>query len=344
MPYYLTEVVQAGPRSKVVRGAEEPGANWILLDRDRVLLWLPSPVTETARLQKFADDADEQIAVAGRSIMGTFAGRTLANKTIRQTIVDLLRTPEESRWGALSKPSKVRQQYEIWLGPGGAGRNLFWSQPAIIGPNSKTFVDNFNRTAGDLDGSTSSDGNFTWDEIDGTTWTTNGTQADFSPGFIETFATAQAAADLDTDDHYSQTVLSGWTRVDSTLVATVIVRFSGGGGYSFDVEQNASGFKRVVKRYDNDAPVVQDTTSTTSGTLRLEADGNSLTAKVDGGVALGPSTNTQFTGQLRCGIGGYVGLHNGNSFQFDDYECGDLVAVVPKSRPLFPKSARSWKR
>jgi hypothetical protein len=332
MPYYLSEIVQAGPRRKVVRGAEEPGANWIVRDRGRAILWVPSPVTEQTLLRKFADDAGETMAVASRTLLSNFSDKVLPSRTVRQTIVDLLRFPEAGRSKPLSRPSKQRRRYEIWLGPGGRGKNLLWSAPAQIGPSTKTFVDNFNRTAGNLDGSTSSDANFTWDEIDGTGWVTNGTQAALGTGITE-FATAQAAANLDTSDNYSQVVLSDWTLVLNTLSAGVVCRFSASSGYSFEtITQIAVGATRILKYYVDDTPLDSDTTVTQAGTLYVEADGSSISASAD----------TEYPTGLRCGIVGFS-AHASNSFRFDNYECGDIVTVT-KSKPLFSRSVRSWRR
>lgn len=331
MPFYRSPLVSV-TRGRSPIGWDVPGANWMLLG-DVALLWAPTAVTD-AGVNQLSIDPDEVLGAAAQNRLATLCGdgRVFTGMTLRQAVINVLRVPPvDGRWGAL-RPSKIRRRLEIWLGPGvTAGQPLF-SEPAVIGPSSKTFVDTFDRADANLNGSTSSDALFTWAEVDGTLWTITSNQAHI-PSASSTFATAQAAADLDTDDHYCEFTISDWTRVSTqTLFLGPAVRFSGGVGYVLDIGNQAGSPLRRIYRYDNDATLVSDVTNTESGTFRIEVDGSSLTGKLNGATILGPTTNTQFTGQLRAGITAFIdGV--GSSGKIDNFEAGDLFAA-PESGPL----------
>jgi hypothetical protein len=190
--------------------------------------------------------------------------------------------------------------------------------------SSKTFADTFNRTAANLNGSTSSDALFTWLEVDGTAWT--GTANRIELAGIVNFNTARANADLDTDDHYAQVALVAYTRLAGAVFAGVYCRWTAStDGYGFEVGNTFNTNLRRTYRYDTDANIASDATATTSGTIRLEVDGSSITGKLDGATILGPSTNTQFTGQLRTGLSGYSATNAGNLVALDDFGAGDLT-------------------
>lgn len=320
MPYYLAPLVKAA------RGFEPQGAdsqaerNWILL-HDKAILWTRDPVPG---ITKLAEDAEEIISAA--TILGLSNlrgdGKIPEIKSIADSIADLLTDPPP-RWKGL-RPSKKNSRFEVWLGPNG----LLWSRPVESRKNSQTFNDTFNRANANLGGSTSSDGLFTWLEVDGTAWTivSNTARCDGNVNFN----TARANADLDTDDHYSQALISTFTRDTGTfLTPGVLVRWTGAtSGYGFEVGiYGGNNSVRRTYQYNDDANIASDTTTTTSGTIRIEADGSSVTGKVNGVTALGPSTDTTHTGQLRTGISNYS-TGTGNVMAFDDFQAGDLVAGV----------------
>lgn len=337
MPYYLTSLVAANRGRSPAGWDSQGGANWILLDSDEALLWLPSAIVD-ARLARLGDDADETLAAATRTRLNQLtADRTYrGSDTLGDTIVGLLRNAPTGRWGVL-RPSKVRQRYEVWLGPGGPGRNLLYSEFAVAGPSSKVFNDTFDRANGNLTGTTSSDGKFAWLDVDvgGNSWDilTNQASATTSDGF----RTCRANADLDTDDHYSQGAIT--CTYGNNAAIGFLVRFvsTASAGYGGEIGNIGGNFRRTY-RYDTDANVASDTNApATTGTLRIECDGSSITAKLNGTTFLGPTTNTAFAGQLRTGISAYSN-ETGNTLIIDNFEAGDLAVDLPK-KPLLHRQA-----
>lgn len=329
MPFYRSPLVPV-TRGRSPIGWDVPGANWVLFG-DVALLWTPTAVV-TAGVNQLSIDPDEILGAAAQNRLTTLCGdgRVFTGMTLRQAIVNILKVPPvDGRWGGL-RASKIRRRLEVWLGPGvSVGQPLF-SEPAAIGPSSKTFVDDFNRGDGNLDGSTSSDAQFAWLEVDGTAWQINGNTAHIP--ISSGFCTARANADLDTGDHYAQFTIANWTRISTDILfAGPLVRWTGANGYGFEAGNNAGTPLRRIYRYDNDANLATDATNTESGTWRLEVDGSSLTALVDGAPILGPITNTQWAGQLRTGISAFD--EPGSSVKVDNFEAGDLL-VTPEAGPL----------
>jgi hypothetical protein len=325
MPYYDAPLVRMGPRGRSPVGSDQSRSNWVLFG-DRALLWTEDVVSD-ARLDRWADDAPEHLAVTTRTKLATWLGDRTPGHQQRfdLSIVDALRTPPSGRWPAL-RPSKTRRQFEVWLGPSG----LLWSEAAPVTKNSKTFVDAFTRANGNLTGTTSTDGLFQWLDVDVGTDSLNILGNLIEASVNNGFRTCRADADLDTDDHYAQVQFSGPIAYATAGALGVLVRFTGAAGtagYGLEVGNTGSNFRRIY-RYDTDANVTADATAPpTAGTLRLEVDGSSLTAKIDGATILGPSTNTQFAGQLRTGISGYS-VTSGTNLQFDNFEAGDLVSAL----------------
>jgi hypothetical protein len=346
--YYLSPLVRMR-RGRSPRGTDQTRANWILgADNDRALVWAEDRIAGSG-VERIAEDGAERIAGSARRTLADWLRdwATIPSRwSVRDTLAAALLVPP-TRWAPL-RPSRRRRQYEVYLGPDG----LFWSAPsrrqfltalgaAALVANlpvaltarrrTKTFVDAFTRADADLDGSTSSDGLFAWDEIDGTDFTVLSNQCRRALSGAN-FSTARADADLDTDDHYAQVVLAAWSHSGggaNAISAGVLCRFTGAAGtagYGFEVTDQTTPDRRIY-RYDTDANIANDSSSTTSGTIRLEVDGSSLTAKVNGGTVLGPSTNSQFAGQLRTGISSYITPGaSGSTMDFDSFEAGDIVA------------------
>ena len=343
MPYYLSPLTAANRGRSPVGWDSMAGVNWTLLDNDLALLWLPSAIVD-ARLKLLGDDKSERLATATRTELSNLSSdRTYKpSDTFQDTIWGLFRNAPVNRWGPLG-PSKMRQRYELWLGPGGAGQNLFQFEAAVVGPNSKTFADTFDRANANLTGSTSSDGLFTWLDVDvgGNNWDIVSNAASASAG--DGFRTCRANADLDTDDHYSEAVI-GTATYSTGGTLGVLARFvvTSTAGYGFEIG-NVGGNLRRTYRYDTDANIASDTTApATSGTLRIEVDGSSITAKISGSTVLGPTTNTQFAGQLRTGISAYSDTA-GTSLTFASFGAGDLV-VAGKAKPFLRRSQRFFRQ
>lgn len=336
MPYYIAPIIAGPTRRRATRipaGSDsQAGANWIVLSKDLALLWLPSAIVD-ARLTKLADGNSERLAAATRTALTALSDDRpyRAADNFDATIFGLLRNAPAGKWASL-RPSFVRQRYEVWLGPGGPGRNLLGSEPAVLAPHSKTYVDTFNRSDGALDGSTSSDGLFVWDETQGAAPASiqiASNQASLSlAGATNVWIVIRANADCDTDDDYCQVDLKTFTRNSGHLAVGVGVRgdgWGGGGdGYYFEVGNNNGTAYRDLRKFDDDTSLGSDSTSTTSGILRIEADGSSITAKVAGSTVIGPVTNTSFAGLKKTALTWYSSDAN-NALIVDDAEAGDLA-------------------
>ena len=334
MPYYLSPLEDVASdlfksmgrkRFAPVGADSQVNRNWIILDRGRALIWLETAINDP-RLKQIVDDPRENLVGVGRGNFTAFVTeRTPFGTTFLDAIVDIFMNPLPGRWNGL-KPSKRRQRFEMWLGPGGNAKNLLWSQKAIVSVASKTFDDNFNRAAADLDGSTSSDGNFTWVDVDGTDWegTNNAAEANqVSTGF----KTIRADADLDTDDHYAEFTIGSVNGGGGQPIAGPIGRFTGGDGYGYEEDLQGGGGQRTYD-YRSDANLDSGSASIPSvgDVLRVSIDGSSIEALLNGSNRLGPTTNTLRSGQLRTGMTSFTG--NGNrDFQADDFQCADITVA-----------------
>jgi len=346
MPYYLADTIVGPRRGRLVPVGwdSQPNRNWIVLG-NRALIWLETAIVDS-RLLKVADDKAENLAVASRNALATLLGDRTYKPTdnFQFAVTDLLRVPPAAKgWKAL-RPSFFRQRYEIWLGPGGRGRNLFYDLPTLVLPSTKTFVDDFNRTA-NLGGSTSSDGLFTWTELVGTVLTTNGTVCTATNIPSNTEPTAYTSADTDTDTSYAQIDLTTYTRATNTeLTVSIMVRsnITDTNGYPFYVsidDANAAG--RELWALSSLTLLASDAVDSTTGlpnTLYVEADGSSISSKVDGAAALGPITNSgeaSGAGNRRALFRVYSFGNSTNDAAFDNFGYGDL-AVAGRRRLIRP--------
>ena len=72
--------------------------------------------------------------------------------------------------------------------------------------------------------------------------------------------------------------------------------------------------------------------------VRLELDANDYTLKIDGTTRVGPATDASpITGNLRTGIRTYV-TAGGAATRLDEFEAGDLGAVV-LTKPVWPMAS-----
>lgn len=354
MPFYLvTDWVDLGPspqgrdrRRRAPRGYDR-GGNYIVLDDTAVLLWVPDTFTDQ-RAVILGTDKSETLATATRSELTKLTSDREYRGTQRldATIFDLLRHAPTGRWNPL-RPSKQRQRYEVFLGPGGRGRNLLATEPVFVPPSTQNWVDDFNRANANLLGSTSSDSNFTWSEAQGVALTIVSNQVQFDPSSGE-FAVAAIGSDLDSVDTYSQAELTSWNRSANHLAFGVGVRghtFTGAGGtnsegYYAEVGNNSGTSYRELRTFDDDTVLDSDATATTSGTLYIEIDGSSITVKHNSSTIL-TATNTEFTTGKRTCVTCYTNT-NANDLTWDNFATGDLAAgggaATPKGvlgKPLY---------
>lgn len=187
-------------------------------------------------------------------------------------------------------------------------------------PHRTTITDNFTRADSTTLGA-SSEG-WSWTELEGNIDIVTNRAAAQTTG---TFDTARADSDLSSADHYSQ----------------AICRFNGGGYPGVMMRKDSSATltyysARLVNTLDKVLAKYVSGTETTLGTnhaahavntdftVKGTANGSTITFDRDGGTETESVTDTAITGNLRCGIGGFLGI--GSTQLNDDFVAADLAA------------------
>lgn len=218
MPYYLVPFVRPEGRSRGrrPRGYDHASHSFVTLgtgESARALIWFDDPFTDP-EADKVADGADETLALTTRTTLGALV-KDREYRDVGQrfdhSVAELLKRPPAGWSFAPLRPSVRRRRYEVWLGPGRRGQNLFYSEPVSAVKHSKTWIDTFNRANGALAGSTLSGGGATWvDSLGILSIVSNQVQASaFDPdvGYV-----ALVDTDTDTADMYSSVQLVSFTR------------------------------------------------------------------------------------------------------------------------------------
>ena len=356
MPFYISTSKIPGPnighrQLYIPLGGDAPGASWIWLGDAAALLWVDSALAD-AKLEPISDGKIETVISAARISLNNFlTDRTISSGSKFDAVVaDILQNPPVGRWNPL-RPSKQRQQFEIWLGP--KSDRLLWSKFQLAAKNSKSIVDTF-PTDGNLNGATSSDTLFTWSEAQGTLFTVSSNKATLDPPDTANYwSVALADFSMDTDDLYAQADIV-CTRVSGDAIAEVGVRHTTGAdgqpGYNFSVGILAADtYVRNLYIFSNEGSLGSDTTNSISATIRIEADGSSIQGKVGGSIVLGPYTDTTHSGQVKTAIAGFLASNASNLITFDNFAAGDLVVTAIEQEGFRfrnddgSESAATWK-
>lgn len=328
MPYYIGEMVDGrvmlGRQTRHPVGIDMPAArNWTFFEDEQPLIWTSDEVNDP-RLIKIAEDGNEKLSQTARQVLGDIAndGRPInASMDFDDTIANLLMVPVNGRWQPL-RPSKRRARFEVRLGPD----KLLWTEFSAPSSNTKTYVDTFDRANSSTLG-TSSDGLFTWTEA-GTVLaiTSNQLTATNIPDGGD--ASATTSAECDTDDLYSQVQLVTFTRNSGSLGAFIYVATNDGStGYLFSLI-NDGAFERAIYRASTFGLLDSDATSTTSGTLRVERDGSSIVAYVNGVEILSATNSAESSGSgfRKSALLAFADSTSTNDVAWDDFGYGDLDA------------------
>lgn len=349
MPAYLCDLVPASSgRGRDPAGRDlASGANWIYFrEMDRALLWSDVALSHP-QAQLIADAPDDQLSSDTRTSLGVFAkDRTFAlGSTLRNALVELLTAPaSEKQWGK-TLGNKITRSRNIWFGPGGPGKNLLYTEPFVPARSSKSVEDLFTRT-GNLAGSTTTDGQTTWTEPQGTLLTCVSTQVQITaPDASLYFCVGRLALAMDTIDQAAEFLIGTYSRVGGDLNLGSVVRgntldgAAGDEGYGFEVgiASGGAGLRRVYDFF-TDANLGSDATTTTSGAGRLEASGSDVVSKVDGSIVLGPFTDASpYNTFKQVGIAMFSSGGSGNVAGIERF-VGEDLAVAP--RPSFRSEAR----
>jgi len=311
MPFYLTDLVarpSGPPGGKVPRGFDQ-SSHWSILKLDakvigdRVLMWSADPISGAGIVQ-IADDASESIVLSVRVALANVRGdgRQIPDR-FGDVLGELMMFPAGGRWNALR--SMTDGVYRVKMGP-----HLIWSAPDPAGPRkaSKQAQDNFNRADGNLDGSTSSDGQFTWTETSNTSLTVTSNMARSTN--TDTNATAQASFVLDTDDMDVQMEVVTQTRISTASSVDAVARGTGvegvgGGGYTGYLFDNNGTLLGGIYDKPNSISLAQASVAAVTGTLKFTVNGSSLEV-FRNGSSITSVTDTQYTGVNKGGLGTYA--------------------------------------
>lgn len=335
MPYCLVPLVQTnqgGLPSRRPLGWDESALNFILLG-DRALVYLEDDVA-SVRSMKLAEDKAEVLGGAARGLLAQrISDRAIGAAPLAAMVVDLLRVPGANPWRAL-RPSHRRGRYEIWLGPGGRGNNLLWAEAVPRTPHSVTYIDSFDRSDGDIDGSTFSGGTAQWDENSGTAWQIVSNQAHCLNIPDGTLPSAIATVDVDSDDMFAQATGALWVHNHDYTYMDVSARMNTTytNGYVAMVAQQAGTFYRELRIHNSTLLDGDSGVNSTGAVIRLECDGSSISYLVDDVVVLGPVTDASQSsgaGNRRAGMRSYSAGGNTSDVGWDDFSYGDLTVAGP---------------
>ena len=326
MAYYIAPYIGAGTFLDPFRprGSDQPGWSAIDLRADggatlgggglnACLLHLPVADPDPQLRLVALDRADtvgvglRQAIVSRLKLLDTPASTRWDDLTI-----ELLLGPPPGGWKALR--SNLAGAFEIWLG------GLLKRLPVVRGGTS--ISENW-----DCADSASLTCQLTWTEYVGTAWGITSNEAKIT-GNVNGNA-ARADSDLASDDHFAQVTIvslveaitagSAVCRKDATATDTA---------YEFDDRQTPT-VSHVLRKIIAGSTTTLATGSSThaaNDVIRIEADGSTITGKKNGTTDAGPTTDTEITGNVRCGIRGFSNS-GGGIVRLDPWSAGDLAVA-----------------
>ena len=195
-------------------------------------------------------------------------------------------------------------------------------------PPETTITDDFTRADGDTIGN-----QLTWTEVAGD-WDTASNAASLTT-FGTDARTARAESDLSSDDHYSQTVITGLGAGTNDCLAGPVARFDAAANtgywtfaYQFD---DKIYLRKIVTGTPTNLVAAVAITLSIPEAYKVECDGSTITGYQAGVSRIGPTTDSAIAGNTRCGIGGYKST---GSVVVDDFEAADLAAAASTSGNL----------
>ncbi len=184
---------------------------------------------------------------------------------------------------------------------------------------SKTYVDNFNRIAGALSGSTSSDGLFTWNVTLGSPLIVANQAGWVSGGDVQ----AIASAECDTDAVYVEIDYVAGSAIWIDVAENNTYPGSGSNGYEAAVFGGNAYIFAIASGAFNQIATAAHTLS--AGTYRLERNGSSVVLTRNGTTITSATDSSEPTGSgnRKAGFGGPDGC------TFDNFGYGDLAGASP---------------
>ena len=334
--FYITDLVDTGTPWRFKPRGWDQSSHWSILklDKVKVLMWSSDPISITGvnKIGEFSGEGISQVAASGLSALRNDAYPIAT--TLGETLFNLLMVPPDARWPALR--SMRDGVFRVKM-----GNQLVWSVPDPLGPRgaSKQAQDNFNRADANLDGSTSSDGQFTWTETAGTGWTVASNQATSSVvGAVLT--SAQAVFDLDTDDMdvlvdvITNTSTGGADFTSPGVFARGNGASFGGAGAGFAASLRNTNEVFTGQLYDLTDNVELSIASMAGGTgaVKFTVDGSNL-EMFRNGVSVTTATDTSHVGVVRGGMHSYIDATTGtvtvDNFLIQDVGFGGERPLIP---------------
>lgn len=194
-------------------------------------------------------------------------------------------------------------------------------------PHSTTITDNFNRSD---DTNISTGAPFSWTEVSGG-WAIVSNQLRCATAAANN-RTCRADSDLSTSNNYGQIV----TVTNPVGNYGVACRFSGSAEtcYLFIWRSSNTRFETFSVSAGSYTFIANGAgTRATNDTLKVQADGSSISGYRNGTLHTGPTTNTA----IASGTRGGVMSNDSVTMDFDNFEAGDLATATPKgifNKPL----------
>ena len=267
-------------------------------------------------LYDLGDNLDDPLPSGMRNGIQNRFGISLAETKLRRVLAEMLMVGDGGAKWPLLRPSRDGR-YRIYLG------ELVWELPVIAG--GTTITESFNKADSDILGP-----DLTWTELAGDIdVVSNQARSATLGGFVR----ARAETDLSSDDHYAQAVVGASeetalarpgviTRKDSSTTLTQ---------YEFRAYFD-NDTVLIVRLVGGTATTIGGAwaytlTAGTTYTIKGSVDGSTLKLYMNGVQQGTDITDTQITGNLRCGL---VGFKNTSGYvSWDNFEAGDLI--IPKT-------------
>lgn len=325
MHHYLVPYVGVGSDGDPFRphGADQPG--WAAIDlrpdvtEQSGFALLGLPVRDDAPQRRYFGEALDEITTTVRQQLDSRLGLTLVATTLRDMIAELLMIHGGvGRWKLL-RPTQAGR-YEICLG------GKIYQRLAVSG--GTTITESFDQADNTVIGP-----DLTWTELVGNSQTLSNKWA---TGATATVYDARADVNLDTDDQYAQgniDLVSSANATDNFVGVIVRQRETDTTRthYGYRYRSGTSGVRREL--YRRAAGTVTSlagpnaSSVATDDLIRVECDGSTITGKLNGAQEE-QVTDTNVTGNLRCGVTGQRGTASSTIPKLDTFEAGDLVGAV----------------
>lgn len=322
MHYYLVPYVGDGTDADPYRphGADQAGWSAIDLRPDVTVqsgfALLALPIQDDAPQRRYLGEALDEVAATVKQQIEARLGITLEATTLRDMIAELLLVHGGvGRWKLL-RPTR-RGRYEINLG----GR--IYERAVLSG--GATITESFDQADNTVIGP-----DLAWTELTGNSQTLSNK---WGTGATATVYDARADVNLDSDDQYAQ----GLVDLESSANATdnfvgVIARQrevdTTRTHYGYRYRSGTSGVRReLYRRAAGTATSLAGPNASSvalNDLIRLECNGSTITGKLNGATEE-EVTDTNVTGNLRCGVTGQRGTASAPIPKLDTWQAGDLV-------------------